>query len=85
MRKNKDVNGEWSIVNGVIEPDIHNSLLTIHEKMNRIVVAEECSEGVPSERRNQDEQRYIVDNIKKVNGRNSNTAINGRSQRIQHR
>ena len=42
MRKNKDVNGEWSIVNGVIEPDIHNSLLTIHEKMNRIVVAEEC-------------------------------------------
>jgi len=34
LRKNKDVNGERSFVNGVIEPDIHNSLLTIHEKMN---------------------------------------------------
>jgi len=64
------VNGQSSITGFIHHCTIDNS-----QKLNGIVVAEECDATGA-------EQRYKVDNIKKINGRNSNTAINGRSQRI---
>ena len=76
------VNCQWNF-----RINIHNSPLTIHKKLNRITerTSEQFACRSSKLATTKDEQRYIVDNIKTVNGRNSNTAINGRSQRIQHR
>ena len=53
----------------------HMTSMTHLTFMNRIVAVEVCDATV-------DDRRLKVDNIKTINGRNSNTAINGRSQRI---